>query len=53
MSSVRLLIVSLALVQELLALPVADKVNQVIVVLILVKDHNHLHLHQPAPLHCL
>ena len=48
MSSVRLLIVSLALVQELLALPVADKVNQVIVVLILVKDYNYLH--QPAPL---
>ena len=51
MSSVRLLIVSVALVQELLALPVADKVNQVIVVLIFVKDFNHLH--HPAPLHSL
>ena len=43
MNSVRLLIVSVALVQELLALPVADKVNQVIGVLFLVKDYNHLH----------
>ena len=42
---------SVVLVQELLALPVADKVNQVRVVLVLVKDYNHLHY--PAPLHCL